>query len=80
MPMADLTSADCWAAIQSLATEDGEADKIQPHVIGKLIETGFVALGPTGLPELTDKGRHAHPVAESGEGHVYELDWLPPKM
>lgn len=70
--MADLTSDDCWAAIQSLATENGEADKIQPHVIGKLIATG--------LPELTDKGWQAHTVAESGEGHVYELDWLQPKM
>ena len=49
-------------------------------MIGKLIATGFVELDANGLPELTDKGWQAHTAAESGEGHVYELGWLPPKM
>ena len=78
--MADINSDDCWGAIQSLATENGEADKIQPHVIGKLIATGFVELDANGLPELTDKGWQAHTAAASGEGHAYELEWLSPEM
>jgi hypothetical protein len=77
--MPDLTSDDCWSAIYSLADEY-LSERIQPHVIAKLIETGFVALNATGLPELTDKGWQAHNDAKRCDGHVYELDWLPPRL
>lgn len=77
--MADLTADDCWSAIYSIADEY-LADKIQPHVIGKLIATGFVELDANGLPELTDKGWRAHTAAASGEGPAYELEWLSPEM
>lgn len=78
--MTTLTSDDCWSAINSLAMEDGEADKIQPSTIAKLIELKFVRIGGNGLPELTTKGWQAHTVAESGDGRVDELDSLPPKV
>ena len=77
--MSDLTSDDCWSAIYSLADEY-LADRIQTHVIARLIETGFVALGLTGLPELTAKGWIAHKIAISGEGRVEEIDSLPPRL
>jgi hypothetical protein len=78
--MPTLTSDDCWFAINSLATEDGEADKIQPATIAKLIELKLVRIGSSGLPEMTTKGWQAHTVAESGDGRVDELDSLPPKV
>ena len=78
--MPTFTSDDCWSAINSLATDDGQADKIQPTTIAKLIELKFVRIGSSGLPELTTKGWQAHTVADSGDGRVDELDSLPPKM
>ena len=43
-----LTQDDLWSALESIGTEDGEADKIAPPVIAKLIERKFVASAPPG--------------------------------
>ena len=73
-----LTQDDLWTALESIGTEDGEADKIAPPVVAKLIELRFVELDSTGLPRLTDKGERALVVLESGDGNVPELNDYPP--
>jgi hypothetical protein len=46
-----LTQDDLWTALETIGTEDGEADKIAPPVIAKLFELRFVKES-MGLPRL----------------------------
>jgi hypothetical protein len=50
-----ITQDDLWSALESIGTEDGEADKIAPPVIAKLIELRFVELTAVGQSLLTNK-------------------------
>lgn len=72
--MTKMSTEDCWGAIYSIGSEDGEADKIPPEVVAKLIELKLVTVNATGLPELTAYGQQAFTTMESGDGEIPELE------
>jgi hypothetical protein len=60
------TSEQLWDAIDGIYNEDGNADKIRPTVIAKLIEFKMAERSATGLPQLTADGEKCYVVMESG--------------
>ena len=72
--MAKVKSEFVWGALHAIGSEDGTADTIPPEVMGKLIEHKIATVNATGLPELTEYGRHAYNVMESGDGEIDEME------